>query len=257
MQDDKIQHIFQDSSPQWCQRNYRKTHYPAHGEMRSNQDVRNDPQFNGVARHHESAKQKTSVKPQQYVKQPIDINEVCMEDSQRQQQEQKSWEEQIAQLQKEETTRKDKEKKSNNARIIQGVLKPKKENNTYEDKATENKIAQSIRETDRPVFVNHYDAAATDPLSQATHPVKTVYVVDGIEHSIHSTKATQVTEKTTRDAAVQVTQDEGIEHSIQPTQTLESAQRRLREAEKIQQVQGQTYGAYQTMQTYPVTRKGL
>ena len=178
-----------------------KTHYPAHEEMQSNQDMRNDPQFNGVARHHELTKQKTSVKPQQYVKQPIEINEVCMEDSRRQQQEQKSWEEQISQLQKEEAMRKDKEKKSNNARIIQGVLKPKKENNMYKDKATENKITQIIRETDRPVFVNHYYAAAADPLSQATCPVKTIYVVDGIEHLIHSTKATQVTEKTMRDAA--------------------------------------------------------
>ena len=54
-----------------------------------------------------------------------------------------------------------------------------------------------------------------------------------------------------------MTQDEGIEHSIQPTQTLETAQHRLREAEKIQQAQGQTYGAYQTMQTYPVMQGPL
>ena len=229
----------------------------AQAEMRGNQDVRNDPQFNGVATHHGLAKKKANTKTQQYVKQPIDINEVRMEDSQRQQQEQQHWEEQISQLQREESMRKDKEKKENSARIVQGVLKPKKENNTYKDRTTENKIAQIIRETDRPVFVNHYYAAATDPLSQATHPVKTVYVVDGIEHSIHSTKATQVTEKPTRDAAAQVTQNECIEHSIQPAQTLETAQRRLREAEKIQQIQGQNYGTYQTMQTYPVTQGPL
>ena len=116
---------------------------------------------------------------------------------------------------------------------------------------TENKIAQIIKETDRPVFVNHYYATATDPLPQATYPTKTVYVVDGVKHSIHSAKMTQTTKKSTRDAAAQATQSECYEHSIHPTQTLETAQCRLRETEKIQ-IQGQNYGAYQTMQTYPM-----
>ena len=60
-----------------------KANYPAQGRAQSNQDVRNDPQFNGVVAHHAPTKQKTSTKTQQYAKQPIDINEVCMEDSRR------------------------------------------------------------------------------------------------------------------------------------------------------------------------------
>ena len=232
-----------------------KTSYPTQREVRSNQDVRNDPQFNGGAAHHGQTKQKMGMKTQKYVKQPIDINEVCLEDNQRQQQEQQHWEEQILQLQREESLRK--EKKENSTRIVQGVLKPKKENSAYEDRTAESKIAQIIREMDRPVFVNHYYAVAADTLPQVTRPTKTVYVVDGIEHSIHSAKVTQTTEKLTRDAAAQVAQDECIEHSIQPTQNLETAQRRLREAEKIQQIQGQNYGAYQTIQTYPVMQGPL
>ena len=228
-----------------------KTNYPMQGEVRSKQDVRSDPQFNGVTTHHGQIKQKVGTKTQQYVKQPIDINEVRLEDNLRWQQEQQHWEEQISQLQREESLRK--EKKGNSARIIQGVLKPKKENSMYEDRMAESKIAQIIKETDRPVFVNHYYAAAAEPLSQATRPTKTVYIVDGIEHSIHSAKVTQTTEKSTRDAAAQVTQSECFEHSIHLTQTLETAQHRLRETEKIQ-IQGQNYGAYQTMQTYPVTQ---
>ena len=105
--------------------------------------------------------------------------------------------------------------------------------------------------------MNHYYAAAAVPFSQTTCPIKTVYVVDGIEHSIRSSKAIQVTGQPTRDAVVQVTHSECIEHSIQLTQTLETAQRRLREAEKIQQIQGQNYETYQTIQTYPVTQDPL
>ena len=151
--------------------------------------------------------------------------------------------------------RKEKGKKNDSTRIVQGVLKHKKDSNSYEQKTTENKLAQIMRETDRPVFVNHYYAVAADPFSQTNCPVKTVYVIDGIEHSIHSTKVMQVPEKAMRDAAAQATQSEGIEHSIQPT--LETAQCRLKEAEKTQQVQGQNYGAYQTMQSYPVTQGPL
>ena len=232
-----------------------KTSYPTQREIRSNQDVRNDPQFNGGAAHHGQTKQKMGTKTQKYVKQPIDINEVHLEDNQRQQQEQQHWEEQILQLQREESLRK--EKKENSTRIVQGVLKPKKENSAYEDRTAESKIAQIIRETDRPVFVNHYYAAAADTLPQVTRPTKTVYVVDGIEHSIHSAKVTQTTEKLTRDAAMQAAQDESIEHSIQLTQNLETAQRRLREAEKMQQIQGQNYRTYQAIQTYPVTQGPL
>ena len=233
-----------------------KAQYSMQRENQSNQDVRCDPQFNGVATHQESAKQKTNIKTQQYVKQPIDINEAHIEDS-RKQQEQQSWEEQISQLQKEEAMRKNKEKKNNSARIVQGVLKPKKEDNTYEGRTAETKIAQIIKETDRPVFVNHYYATPTEPLLHSTHPIKTVYMVDGIKHSIHSIQATQASRKATRDAAAQVTQTEGIEHSIQPTQTMETAHRRLKEAEKVQQAQGRMYGTYQTVQTYPVMQGPL
>ena len=72
-----------------------------------------------------------------------------MEDSQRQHQEQLQLEEQISQLQREESMRKDREKKKNSARIVQGVLKPKKENSLYEDRTMENnKHRSSGKRTD-------------------------------------------------------------------------------------------------------------
>ena len=138
--------------------------------------------------------------------------------------------------------RKGREEKENHARIVQGVLKPKKEDNTCESR-----IAHIMKEMDKPVFVTHYYATVADLPFQVTQPIKMVFVADGIEHSMHSSKATQMPEKSRRDAAAQATQSECIEQSIQLMPELETAQHHLREAEKLQQIQGQNYGAYQTI----------
>ena len=83
------------------------------------QDIRYDLQFNGATTLQEATRQKTNIKQQQYMKQPIDINEAHVEGD-RKKQERQSWEEQISQLQKEEAMRKIREKKNNSARILQG-----------------------------------------------------------------------------------------------------------------------------------------
>ena len=106
---------------------------------------------------------------------------------QNQQLQQQQWQRQIAELQKSDAPKQEKPVQFNQPRIVEGVLRPKKE-----DISIRNDMPQLVNEVDRPVFMNHYYAALAEKAVRIKHQGKVLYVIEGDEHSSLSSKSIQV-----------------------------------------------------------------
>ena len=86
-------------------------------------------------------------------------------------------------LQKFEVPTQEKPVQPNQTRIVEGVLRPKRE-----EPSIRNDTSQLVNEVDRPVFVNHYYATLADKAVRIKHQGKVLYVIEGDEHSSLSSK---------------------------------------------------------------------
>ena len=121
---------------------------------------------------------------QLYAKIKQQQRQIKLMQQQNQQLQQQKWQRQIAELQKSDSPKQEKPVPSNQPRIVEGVLKPKKEEISIRSDAP-----QLVNEVDRPVFVNHYYAALADKAVCIKHQGKILYVIEGDEHSSLSSKA--------------------------------------------------------------------
>ena len=165
---------------------------------------------------------------------------------QHQQLQQQQWQRQIAELQKLDAHKQEKPVHQNQLRIVEGVLKPKKEEISIRCDAS-----QLVNEVDRPVFVNHYYAALADKAVRIKHHGKILYVIEGDEHSSLSSKSIQVESQY---PLIQPQQKEGDEHSTPSPKIVETGLNRVNEAE-----QQAPYGASdmytQHAKTYATTQR--
>ena len=159
---------------------------------------------------------------------------------QNQQLQQQQWQRQIAELQSTSTTKQKEPIQVKQPRIVEGVLRPKKE-----EVSIRNDVPQLINEADRPVFVNHYYAALADKAVRIQHQGKVLYVIEGDEHSSISTKSTQVEPPFPQ---IQPHQKEGDEYSTPSQQMREAGLNRVAEAEKKR-----PYGAPETYEQHTKT----
>ena len=165
---------------------------------------------------------------------------------QNQQLQQQQWQRQITELQKSTAPKQEKLIQTNQPRIVEGVLKPKKE-----EPSIRNDTSQLVNEVDRPVFVNHYYATLADKAVRIKHQGKVLYVIEGDEHSSLSSKSVQV-EPT--GPFIQSQRREGDEHSTPSPKIVETGLNRVTEAE--QQVPYGTSDTYaQQTKAYATTQK--
>ena len=165
---------------------------------------------------------------------------------QQQQLQQQQWQRQIAELQKSSAPKQEKPTQPNQPRIVEGVLKPKKE-----QMSIRNDTPQLVNEVDRPVFVNHYYAALAEKAVRIKHQGKVLYVIEGDEHSSLSSKSVQVEPPC---PLIQSQQREGDEHSTPSPKIVETGLNRVTEAE--QQAPYGTSDMYaQHTKTYATTQR--
>ena len=143
---------------------------------------------------------------------------------QHQQLQQQQWQRQIAELQRSDIHKQEKLVQQNQPRIVEGVLKPKKEEVSIRCDAP-----KLVNEADRPVFVNHYYAALADKAVRMKHQGKILYVIEGDEHSSLSSKSIQVG---SQHPLIQPQQKEGDEHSTPSPKIVEAGLNRVNEAEQ-------------------------
>ena len=143
---------------------------------------------------------------------------------QNQQLQQQQWQCQIAELQKLGAPKQEQPALPTQPRIVEGVLKPKKE-----DITSRSDMSQLVNEVDRPVFVNHYYAALADKAVRIKHQGKVLYVIEGDEHSSLSSKSIQVEPPV---PLIRSQQREGDEHLTPSPKTVEIGLNRVTEAEQ-------------------------
>ena len=166
---------------------------------------------------------------------------------QNQQLQQQQWQRQIAELQKSGAPTQEKPVQPNQPRIVEGVLKPKKE-----DVSIRSDMPQLMNEVDRPVFVNHYYAALAEKAVRIKHQGKVLYIIEGDEHSSPSlsSKSVQVEPPCLQ---AQSHQREGDEYSTPSPKTVETGFNRVTEAEQ-QRLHGASATYTQHTKAYATTR---
>ena len=190
----------------------------------------------------ESSQMLQAQQKQLYAKIKQQQRQIKLMQQQNQQLQQQQWQRQIAELQRSETPKQKKPAQPNQPRIVEGVLKPKKE-----EISIRNDTPQLVNEVDRPVFVNHYYATLADKAVRIKHQGKVLYVIEGDEHSSLSSKRVQVEPPC---PLVQSQRREGDEHSTPSLKIVETGLNRVTEAE--QQTPYGTSDVYaQHKKTYP------
>ena len=161
---------------------------------------------------------------QLYAKIKQQQQQIKLMQQQNQQLQRQQWQCQIAELQKLDAPKLEKSTQPNRPRIVEGVLRPKKE-----DISIQNDMPQLVNEVDRPVFVNHYYAALADKAVRIKHQGKILYVMEGDEHLSLSSKSVQVESPF---PFIQSQQKEGDEYSTPSPKTVETGLNRMTEVEQ-------------------------
>ena len=161
---------------------------------------------------------------QLYAKIKQQQQQIKLMQQQNQQLQQQQWQHQIAELKKLGAPKQEQPAPPTQPRIVEGVLKPKKE-----DITSRSDMSQLVNEVDRPVFVNHYYATLADKAVRIKHQGKVLYVIEGDKHSSLSSKSIQVEPPF---PLIRSQQREGDEHSTPSPKTVETGLNRVTEVEQ-------------------------
>ena len=182
------------------------------------------PQEQQQAPQGEGSQMSQAQQQQLYAKIKQQQQQIKLMQQQNQQLQQQQWQRQIAELQKAGAPKQEKPAQPNQPRIVEGVLRPKKE-----EISIRNDTPQLVNEVDRPVFVNHYYAALADKAVRIKHQGKVLYVIESDEHSSLSSKSVQVEPPF---PLIQSQQREGDEYSTPSPKTVETGLNRVTEVEQ-------------------------